>query len=130
MLTHTGNDDWVFLAGDAAHHQSLYLPIPPEPYSHSTDRRSIPALFKMTPEAHSLSCMQDFPERAWHTLSAMTRLEMQDNVMVLLAHEDEIDGATGLKEGGVLQLNEWRRDGLKQKKDQEGDRRREALNRI
>lgn len=130
LLAHSGNDDWVFLAGDAAHHQSLYLPAPPKPYSHSQDKRSIPSLFKMTPEAATLSCMQDFPDKAWRTLSAMTRLEMQPNIMVLLGHEVELCAVAGLDQAGALSLNDWRQQGWKKEKDREGDRRRHDLNQI
>ncbi|CAO1613469.1 unnamed protein product [Sympodiomycopsis kandeliae] len=130
LLAHTGNDGWVFLTGDAAHHQSMYLPIPPKPFSHDTDRRSIPALFKMTPEAQTLSCMQDFPDQAWHTLSAMTRMEMEPNVMVLLGHEDELTRAINLSQAQSLLLNDWKTQGYKQEKAQEGDNARQELNSV
>lgn len=127
LLAHTGTNDWVFLSGDAAHHQSLYLPIPPLPYSHDTDRRSIPSLFKMTPDATSLSCMQDFPDLAWHNFSAMTRMEMQENLMVVLAHEIELGVVAELDQGQGLSLDDWRHKGWKEKKDSEGQRRRDEL---
>lgn len=84
LLAHVSSGDWIFLAGDAAHNQALYLPVPPEPFSHEADRRSVPAKFKFTPESENWSCMQDFPELFWQTASSMTRLEMEDNVMVVL----------------------------------------------
>jgi hypothetical protein len=44
----------------------------------------VPAKFKFTPESENWSCMQDFPELFWQTASSMTRLEMEENVMVVL----------------------------------------------
>lgn len=124
------NGDWALLAGDAAHSQSLYWPAPPAPYSVEKDLRSVPGKFKFSPDATTYSCMQDFPEKAFRTLSSLTRLEMEKNVIVLPAHEIEATNAVNLKLGGTYNLSEYGRDGLKKMKADLGQKRHDELQKL
>ena len=130
LVVESSPGSWLVLGGDAAHNQSLYLPMPPQPHSSTTDRRSVPAKFKLSPSAEDWTCMQDSIDLTWTTLSRMTRMEAEENVMVLLGHESEVATSLGLKPGDTLDLTGWKERGLKEKKDQEGDRARKDLEQL
>lgn len=123
--------DWILLGGDVAHAQDLYWHEDlVKPYSLEQDRRSVPGQFKFTPEDTEWSCMQDFPDLAFGTLSGLARFEMEPNVIVLPAHEVEAIDAAGLQPGGVHDLTNWRKDGLKEKKHELGRQRAERLSQL
>ncbi|WVW79356.1 hypothetical protein I302_101324 [Kwoniella bestiolae CBS 10118] len=112
-------DTYVLLAGDAAHHQSMYLPIP----SNDEDLRS------PKPVINGKVQFAEDPIVATRTVGTLTRMSMEDNVMVLLAHEKE---AVGILDQCPKDIGEWKAKGWKdekQKKVIEDANRRTQLSR-
>lgn len=64
--------------------------------------------------------MQTFQPEAFRTLASLTRMESEDNIMVVLAHEDELRRVAHLSPGDHLDLSHWQDEGLKEAK-QEGE---------
>ncbi|WVQ63902.1 uncharacterized protein L199_002058 [Kwoniella botswanensis] len=96
-------DTYVLLAGDAAHHQNMYLPIPtPE-----ADLRS------PKPVIDGKVAFAEDPVQATYVVGQLTRMSMEDNVMVLLAHEKE---AMGVVDYFPEDICEWKEKGWKEEK--------------
>lgn len=147
--------NYVLLAGDAAHQQALYHPLPPplelnkenlcssstaeynhKSYAPETDFRATPGYFDrssgkaVTDRAipqDMASCMQDFPDKAMRTLAALSRLEACADVMVVLAHEIEFVKAVGLQEGAEIVVDDWQAQGYKDAKIELGKQARGRL---
>jgi hypothetical protein len=105
-------------------------------YSNDEDRRAVPGYFDSSSSVaitsepipdDKASCMQDFPDEAMRTIAALSRMDALEDVMVVLAHEDEFVEATGLKEGEELVINDWKEKGLKEAKLEAGRKRRAEL---
>jgi hypothetical protein len=94
----------VLLGGDASHSQDLYLPVP----TGSEDKRNpLPVI------DGNVSLAID-PALATYTIGQMTRMSAEDNVMVILAHEMEIDEVVDFWPGD---LSGWKEKGWKEEKE-------------
>jgi len=94
----------VLLSGDAAHHQTQYLPVPND----DGDKRSPIPVIDGKPQLAT-----DPPVLA-HTIGGMTRMSREEDVMVLMAHEKE---ALGVLAEFPEPLNGWKSKGWKQAKE-------------
>ena len=94
----------VLLGGDASHSQDLYLPVP-------TDDRDTRNPLPVIDGKVSLAID---PALATYTIGQMTRMSAEDNVMVVLAHEMEVDGVVDFWPGD---LSGWKEKGWKEEKE-------------
>lgn len=62
--------------------------------------------------------MQTFQPEAFRTLASLTRMESEDNIMVVLAHEDELRRVAHLSPGDHLDLSHWRDESWKEAKEE------------
>jgi len=109
---------YVFLCGDTCHHPAL---ISPEP--HSFELATFPARLQpdgATREHPALPppcCMHSDKERAWDTVQRTRRMEKEDNVMVVLAHDYVLwklwKGEDGRLWPGKKGISDWKKEGLK-----------------
>lgn len=95
----------ILLGGDASHHQALYLPVPTD----SEDLRSPLPVIDGKPQ------LAIKPELATYTIGQLTRMSKEDNVMVILAHEGQVDGVVDQYPGD---LSQWKQKGWKAKKEE------------
>ncbi|WVR09064.1 hypothetical protein IAU60_006125 [Kwoniella sp. DSM 27419] len=100
-------DTYILLGGDASHHQALYLPVPTSP---SKDFRSPIPVLDGEPQ------LAIDPPLLTYTIGQLTRMSAEDNVMVVLAHEGQIDGVVDLYPGD---LSHWKDKGWKEAKERE-----------
>ncbi|KAK6906026.1 hypothetical protein I203_100007 [Kwoniella mangroviensis CBS 8507] len=96
-------DTYVLLAGDAAHHQNMYLPIP----TSECDLRS------PKPVIDGKVMFAEDPVQATYVIGQLTRMSIEDNVMVLLAHEKE---AIGVVDYFPEDICRWKEKGWKEEK--------------
>jgi len=94
----------VLLGGDASHSQDLYLPVP----TGSEDKRN------PLPVIDGKVSLAIDPAVATYTIGQMTRMSAEENVMVILAHEMQIEGAVDFWPGD---LSKWREKGWKEEKE-------------
>ncbi|WVW81950.1 hypothetical protein I302_103953 [Kwoniella bestiolae CBS 10118] len=106
-------DTYVLLGGDASHHQALYLPVP----TATEDLRSPIPVIDGKPQ------LAIDPELATYTIGQLTRMSKEDNVLVILAHEGQVEGAVDQYPGD---LSGWKEKGWKGKKEEEVVRQAEA----
>ncbi|WVQ62538.1 uncharacterized protein L199_000680 [Kwoniella botswanensis] len=104
---------YILLGGDASHHQALYLPVPTD----QEDLRSPIPVIEGKPQ------LALDPELATYTIGQLTRMSKEDNVMVILAHEGQVDGIVD-KYPGDLSL--WQARGWKAKKEEDVKRQADA----
>ncbi|WWC66674.1 uncharacterized protein I206_100578 [Kwoniella pini CBS 10737] len=97
-------DTYVLLGGDASHHQALYLPVPED----GVDLRSPIPVIDGKPQ------LAIDPKLATYTIGQMTRMSAEDNVMVILAHEGQVEGIVDLYPGD---LSGWMSKGWKEAKE-------------
>ncbi|WVQ93214.1 hypothetical protein IAU59_000278 [Kwoniella sp. CBS 9459] len=100
-------DTYLLLGGDSSHHQALYLPVP---ISETEDLRSPLPVLDGKPQ------LAVDPELATYTIGQLTRMSNEDNVMVILAHEAQVDGVVDKYPGD---LGEWQSKGWKEEKEKE-----------
>jgi len=100
---------YILLAGDAAHSSRLYQPAPPP------ELRSYLGEFDMGDgKTHY---MYDDVDTSYETIGRLTRMHMDEKVMVVAAHEVELEKVIELKPGEMRTGWEtWKPDGLKEKK--------------
>jgi hypothetical protein len=98
----------ILLAGDSSHSQDLYLPVPSPIYP--KDPRSPNPVIDGKPE------LAINPAQATWTIGQLTRMSMEENVMVILAHEGEVEGVVDVYPGDV---REWMEKGWKGAKEKE-----------
>ncbi|WRT63722.1 uncharacterized protein IL334_000645 [Kwoniella shivajii] len=111
-----GPDTYILLGGDASHHQALYLPVPTD----TEDQRSPIPVLDGKPQ------LAIDPPLATYVTGQMTRMSKEDNVMVVLAHEGQVNGIVDLFPGD---LGLWKTKGWKETKEKEvmeAARKREA----
>jgi len=96
----------VLLSGDAAHHQTQYLPVPTD----DDDKRSPIPVIDGKPQLAT-----DPPVLA-KTIGGMTRMSKEDNIMVLMAHERQ---ALGVLPEFPESLNDWKNKAWKEAKEKE-----------
>jgi hypothetical protein len=94
----------VILGGDASHSQDLYLPVP----TSSGDKRN------PLPVIDGKVSLAIDPAVATYTIGQMTRMSAEENVMVILAHEMEIEGVVDFWPGD---LSGWKEKGWKEEKE-------------
>lgn len=100
----------ILLSGDTCHQQCMYLPIPSPG---QPDKRSRIGSWQ-DQDGSWCSMHEDLPT-AVHSMGALTRASQEDNIMVLLAHEKEIEGlAPNWQEGD---LADWKEQGWKEAKE-------------
>lgn len=96
----------ILLSGDAAHHQTQYLPVP-SVTSGKDERSPIPVIDGKAQLAVD-------PPTLARTIGQMSRMSQEDNVMVLMAHEKEaVDTLPEYPE----HLGSWKEKGWKEEKD-------------
>ena len=100
----------VLLAGDSAHAQESFLPIPPSSDLSGPDPRAPRSVEDGQP------MMTENPERSAFDVGSLTRLSMDDDIMVLLAHETPA--------GKILprwpeSISQWKDKGWKEAKQKE-----------
>lgn len=98
----------ILLAGDAAHHQDVYLPVPASP---EEDFR-LPK-----PVLNGVVQMAVDPEVATFTIGQLTRMTAEPDVMVLLAHEQQAESVLPEYPHGTL--DEWKAKGWKEAKERD-----------
>jgi hypothetical protein len=102
------------LAGDAAHNQSLYAPVLPDETIGLLGKVRYPA---EPVEMGATHVVYDDPDAAYDTLARLARLNKEDNVMTIAAHEYEMEMELGMVPGTISDdLGAWRERGLKEKK--------------
>jgi hypothetical protein len=94
----------ILLGGDASHSQDLYLPVPTD---QQDTRNPLPVI------DGKVSLAID-PALATYTIGQMTRMSAEDNVMVILAHEMEVDGVVDF---WPSDLSAWKQKGWKEEKE-------------
>jgi hypothetical protein len=101
----------LVLAGDTAHHQSLYLPVPAPG---EVDRRTRIPFFEMPNTNGSRISMHENPTEAYVAIGRLTRMSIEENIMVLLAHEGQVKGVIP---DWPESLDNWKANGFKEKKE-------------
>lgn len=101
----------MFLAGDTSHHQTLYLPVPVEGES---DRRTGLPFYPSLDGSGVLTTMDADPVVNTQNVSRLTRLSAEDNIMVILAHEGEVEGVLPT---WPQNINQWKANGWKEGKE-------------
>jgi hypothetical protein len=95
----------VLLGGDASHHQDLYLPVPSSP---SSDYRvPLPVIDGGVQLAIN-------PPLATYTIGQLTRMSAESNVLVILAHEGQVEGVISVY---PEDLSGWQKKGWKEAKE-------------
>ncbi|KAH8080931.1 beta-lactamase-like protein [Filobasidium floriforme] len=107
----TDPDTYLVLAGDTAHHQSLYLPVPAPG---EVDRRTRIPFFEMPNTNGSRISMHENPTEAYVSIGRLSRMSMEENIMVLLAHEGQVKGVIP---DWPESLDNWKANGFKEKKE-------------
>ncbi|KAJ3022574.1 UNVERIFIED_CONTAM: hypothetical protein HDU68_009032 [Siphonaria sp. JEL0065] len=109
--TSTNPDTYMLFAGDAAHAQCLYKT---SPGCSDKDTRHPCGLFtqslQFTPVEDLVLAIHDDLEVAYRTIAKISRMDALDNVLVVAAHEIELDGVVDLFPQCA---NEWLRKGWK-----------------
>ncbi|WVF65549.1 hypothetical protein IAT40_000277 [Kwoniella sp. CBS 6097] len=100
-------DTYLLLGGDSSHHQTLYLPVP---QSADEDLRSPLPVLEGKPQ------LAVDPKLATYTIGQLTRMSTEDNVMVILAHEAQVEGVVDMY---PQNLNGWQSNGWKEQKEKE-----------
>lgn len=95
----------ILLGGDASHSQDLYLPVP------TADKD----LRNPLPVINGKVSLAIDPPLATYTIGQMTRMSAEENVMVILAHETEVEGVVDMWPGD---LGAWKEKGWKEKKEE------------
>jgi hypothetical protein len=103
----------VFLAGDTSHHQTLYLPVPIDGQS---DHRTKLPFYPKPDGSGELTTMDEDPLVNTQSVGRLTRLSAEDNIMVILAHESEVEGVLPI---WPRDLAEWKVNGWKEEKDKD-----------
>ncbi|KAJ9105301.1 hypothetical protein QFC21_001669 [Naganishia friedmannii] len=106
-------DTYVFLAGDTSHHQSLYLPVPTEG---QPDTRTKVPFYPKSEGSKEMTSLDDDPIVNTQNIGRLTRLSAEDNIMVLLAHEGEVEGILPV---WPEDLSRWKTRGWKEEKEEE-----------
>lgn len=101
----------IFLAGDTSHHQTLYLPVP---VNGEPDRRTGLPFYPSLDGSEKLTTMDEDPIVNTQSVSRLTRLSAEDNIMVILAHEGEVEGVLPVWPESI---NQWRKNGWKEEKE-------------
>jgi hypothetical protein len=101
----------VFLAGDTSHHQTLYLPVPVEG---EPDCRTGLPFYPSLDGSGVLTTMDEDPVVNTQSISRLTRLSAEDNIMVILAHEGEVEGVLPV---WPQSINQWQANGWKEEKE-------------
>ncbi|ORY29316.1 beta-lactamase-like protein [Naematelia encephala] len=100
---------YILLGGDASHSQDLYLPVPSSP-DFPTDPRSPIPVINGKPQ------LATDPKLATYTIGQLSRMSAEDNVMVLLAHEGEVEGVVKTYPDD---LAGWKVGGWKEEKERD-----------
>ncbi|WWC91213.1 uncharacterized protein L201_006155 [Kwoniella dendrophila CBS 6074] len=100
----TQPDTYVLLAGDAAHHQTMYLPVP----TSEGDFRS------PKPVINGKVQFAEDPIKATFVVGQLTRMTQEDNVMVILAHEKEVKDVVDYHPNDIAK---WKEMGWKEQKE-------------
>ncbi|KZO97100.1 Metallo-hydrolase/oxidoreductase [Calocera viscosa TUFC12733] len=109
---------WVLLGGDTAHHPSLLCPC--SVHSHL----SISTTFRRPSDGPTgpIRTMHLRPELAADAIERTKRMEQEEEVMVLVAH-DYLYWREWEKQGGILWpgrgITQWRKEGLKRHREYE-----------
>jgi len=109
----TSPDTYVVLGADTCHSRSIYSPYP------TPSSRCMCALFPnpMGPEPAMVTMHSDLDE-AYHSIARLTRMEMEDNVLSVLAHETEFARELGVGIGQMKQgWEKWKVEGWKKPKE-------------
>ncbi|WRT69069.1 uncharacterized protein IL334_006052 [Kwoniella shivajii] len=111
-------DTYVLLAGDAAHHQNMYLPVPTSEGDYRTPKSVVDGVVQLA----------DDPVVATYTVGQLTRMSQEENVMVILSHER---GVQGIIDYFPKDIGKWKERGWKEAKEKkvtEDAERRSQLN--
>ncbi|EJT98780.1 Metallo-hydrolase/oxidoreductase [Dacryopinax primogenitus] len=110
VRTSSGPDSWILLGGDTAHHPALLCPC--SQHTISTD-------FRPPSEPDTVRTMHLVPQQAWNSILRTRRMEKEDNVMVVVAH-DYLYWREWEKKGLIWPgrgLGEWKKEGLKMQRE-------------
>lgn len=111
----------ILLGGDASHHQDLYLPIPTSPSNSNSNSPSNSPFNSPTkdprspiPVIHGQPQLATDPPMATYTIGQLTRMSAEEDIMVILAHEGEVEGVVQFWPGD---LGGWKEMGWKGRKE-------------
>lgn len=101
----------VFLAGDTSHHQTLYLPVPVDG---QPDHRTKLPFYPKPDGSGEMTTMDEDPLVNTQNVGRLTRLSAEENIMVILAHEGEVEGVLPIWPRDICQ---WKTQGWKEEKE-------------
>ncbi|EJT98398.1 hypothetical protein DACRYDRAFT_24450 [Dacryopinax primogenitus] len=121
----TSPDTYVLLGGDTCHSRYIYSPFPSPSARWPCACWAYPA---EGPEAKPSHTMHEDLSLAYESIARLTRMDMEDNVMSVLAHETEVARELGI---GIGQMKGgwegWKELGWKRRKESGEPPSRKAL---
>ncbi|KZO99396.1 hypothetical protein CALVIDRAFT_553309 [Calocera viscosa TUFC12733] len=113
----TSPDTYVLLSGDTCHSRYIYMPFP-TPVARSDVACWVHPSHGAAGSSRGSTTMHVHLEEAYKSIAKLTRMEMEDNVICIVAHETEVARELDLRVGDMRQgWEKWKEHGWKRGKE-------------